>query len=193
MAEEKEGQPVRVGRGMSEGSRRHRAPAFTAEHRPAWQFQPGTSGNPGGQSKQVGRQLREMLELPIPEPLRQELNKSRHGRRGLDLPPDATFQDALVTRLIVGALLGDYRYVRELLDRTMGKSPVLSYSITEKVKPSNSGRIALAKLLGMSDAVVHTLENAPDDAETNKQLDALIRKENDAAPIEDPPNESTPQ
>lgn len=72
-------------------------------------FPPGVSGNPGGRpkSKPITDRLRDRLERPAREALR--------------LDDGATLADVIALRMAKAAAEGDFKYVRELLDRVEGK------------------------------------------------------------------------
>lgn len=71
---------------------------------------PGVSGNPKGRpkgSRTIITIVREMLEL--------------RTIRGKPLPNGMTVAESLADVMLVHALKGDFRYVKELLDRVEGK------------------------------------------------------------------------
>jgi len=88
-----------------------------------YQFSKGQSGNPGGRPRRAPLTdlYRQLCDCPIPESLRTKLNRAWKANGFAKLPRGATFAEAVALRLVMKALSGDIRAIRELGDRTEGK------------------------------------------------------------------------
>jgi hypothetical protein len=95
-------------------------------------WKPGQSGNPGGRPKKlpVTDYLREQLERPIPEAMREKLPPIFVEIYG----PEATFGQMVAFKLIASSAKGDVFALKELLDRVEGK-------VTQKLAGDDGGPI----------------------------------------------------
>ena len=85
-------------------------------------FKKGRSGNPGGRPKGASvsaRLLKLLLEdWPRPNP------EVQIGPDGKPIPPPPRpLADQIAETIVINALSGDHKFVKELLDRTEGKVP----------------------------------------------------------------------
>ena len=91
-------------------------------HLKPYRFQPGQSGNPGGRPKKlpVTEEYLAMANEPVPEPLRERLNK-KAGKNFL--PKGVTFARAMALQRWLDALeKSGTQAAREITDRIEGKA-----------------------------------------------------------------------